>query len=201
MFPTSISISYTRLNILIIRWEEFFVKPIIIIIPLFAVISCVEQRRSFIPAFTQARLDAIHDSLKTIPIEAQITNYNRVDAEYIGFGAIRSAQYKRYLELKLLPDTTLLRLSKSKSPVLKAYVFKALAEKKSALIFDVLEANLNVKTKIETLTGCFGQSIPLNIYCYGMIHQYLNSEQKLTCLRELKQHFSDKELKLYLSAY
>lgn len=120
----------------------------------------------------------------------QIAMCNRVDGPFVGIGAVKSEQYKRYELLSKYSEEKLIELTKHKSPAVKVYAFNALFQKKSSKIISIFAAHITDTTEFEELAGCIGMSKPVNFYLLQKVEPLLTSNQKAEYIRKVSSYYS-----------
>ncbi|GAB2818132.1 hypothetical protein [Ferruginibacter profundus] len=86
-----------------------------------------------------------------------IADNNRLDGPVVGYGGIRSDQYKRYEMLaKYATDSSLINLTNHKNPVVRVYAFDALIKRNYWALRLVFWEHAKDNEKLQALQGCIG---------------------------------------------
>ena len=98
----------------------------------------------------------------------QIARYNKVESQYINRGANASEQYARFDSLRKISNTAdIIAFTKYPSPVVRAYAFGELLDKKDIQnAFKVLQVNFQDTTAFKHKFGCIGSASTLGSYMY-----------------------------------
>lgn len=96
-----------------------------------------------------------------------IAQYSTVDAAAaaVGFGGVQSGQYELFLMLrKIATNEELIQLTTSSNANVKAYAFKALADRDYPNCRLLLQQHLNDTTSFQYLSGCIGSTLSVNAF-------------------------------------
>ena len=98
----------------------------------------------------------------------RIIKYNRVDGQRIGRAAIYSEQYIRFDSLqKISSREDIITFTRHRSPIIKAYAFNSLLDRKDvSTALQVLAANSQDTTVFIHIFGCIGGASTLGKYMF-----------------------------------
>jgi hypothetical protein len=130
----------------------------------------------------------------------KIAMCNRVDGPFVGVGAVKSDQYKRFEKILQYDEEKLVELTNHLNPVVKVYAFNALVIKNCSKIFSIFEKNINDTTEFEELAGCIGLNKPVNFYFLQKLESLMSQDQKQKYTKEISACYS-KEKWEQLQAY